>query len=361
MKLIQKALYIILILAFICFFFTDFNNNNNILYYNIENYENILDDNTELNIENHKNKIRKNKFDNHNVYDKRLFSSKYDNNIYDEYYAKHYDSIFLNKNRNNFELLKIMDIEKNKKHTKILDVGCGTGYHVNVLTKKGYNVEGIDKSSAMIENAKYKYKNAKYEIGDILDNGILDFSVYTHILCLGRTIYEIKDKETFFDNCFSLLKNNGYLIVHLINRQQFDPYKITTQNKIVYNPLNYDKKISQLIIKLDKNNEYLSKYKNNHTNNNHSDNDSDKDSDKDTIDNFLDYLDDNVKPYITFSETFKNFKTNEVKKRVNNLYMPQINIILDLAKSKNFVIKEIVDMKPSNYKNEYLYVFQKNV
>jgi hypothetical protein len=41
--------------------------------------------------------------------------------------------------------------------------------------------------------------------------------------------------------------------------------------------------------------------------------------------------------------------------------MPSINTILDLAKSKNFVIKEIIDMKPSNYKNEYLYVFQKNV
>ena len=38
------------------------------------------------------------------------------------------------------------------KYTKILDIGCGTGHHVNLLNKRyGYKIYGIDKSDDMIE------------------------------------------------------------------------------------------------------------------------------------------------------------------------------------------------------------------
>ena len=36
-----------------------------------------------------------------------------------------------------------------------------------------------------------------------------------HILCLGRTIYEIKNKEDFFESCHSLFNSNGYLVLNL--------------------------------------------------------------------------------------------------------------------------------------------------
>ena len=42
------------------------------------------------------------------------------------------------------------------KSLKILDVGCGTGRHAIELTRRGYNVTGIDLSAAQLKRAKEK-------------------------------------------------------------------------------------------------------------------------------------------------------------------------------------------------------------
>jgi len=42
------------------------------------------------------------------------------------------------------------------KSLKILDIGCGTGRHAIELTKRGYNITGIDLSEAQLERAKEK-------------------------------------------------------------------------------------------------------------------------------------------------------------------------------------------------------------
>ena len=52
------------------------------------------------------------------------------------------------------------------KDLKILDVGCGTGRHSIELTKRGYNVTGIDLSESQLERAKQKVA---------LDNLSIDF------------------------------------------------------------------------------------------------------------------------------------------------------------------------------------------
>jgi len=44
------------------------------------------------------------------------------------------------------------------KSLKILDVGCGTGRHAIELTKRGYNVTGIDLSEAQLKRAREKAK-----------------------------------------------------------------------------------------------------------------------------------------------------------------------------------------------------------
>jgi len=45
---------------------------------------------------------------------------------------------------------------KFNKSLKILDVGCGTGRHAIELTKRGYNVTGIDLSEAQLKRAREK-------------------------------------------------------------------------------------------------------------------------------------------------------------------------------------------------------------
>ena len=36
-------------------------------------------------------------------------------------------------------------------------------------------------------------------------------------------IYYIEDKKRFIDNCYNWLKPGGYFVVHLVNRDKFDP------------------------------------------------------------------------------------------------------------------------------------------
>ena len=50
------------------------------------------------------------------------------------------------------------------KTLKILDVGCGTGRHAIELTKRGYNVTGIDLSKSQLKRAKEKAKSAGLSI-----------------------------------------------------------------------------------------------------------------------------------------------------------------------------------------------------
>jgi 2-polyprenyl-3-methyl-5-hydroxy-6-metoxy-1,4-benzoquinol methylase len=50
------------------------------------------------------------------------------------------------------------------KSLKMLDVGCGTGRHAIELTKRGYNVTGIDLSESQLKRAKEKAEVANLSI-----------------------------------------------------------------------------------------------------------------------------------------------------------------------------------------------------
>ncbi|OGV20427.1 MAG: SAM-dependent methyltransferase [Ignavibacteria bacterium RIFOXYA2_FULL_37_17] len=50
------------------------------------------------------------------------------------------------------------------KTAKILDIGCGTGRHTIELTKRGYNVVGVDLSESQLKRAKEKAAEQKLQI-----------------------------------------------------------------------------------------------------------------------------------------------------------------------------------------------------
>ena len=69
--------------------------------------------------------------------------------LYKDYdkYSDFYD--IFNKYRNyNRETRFILNFTKNKKY--LLDLGCGTGTHLNILENLGYKVIGLDKSKNMV-------------------------------------------------------------------------------------------------------------------------------------------------------------------------------------------------------------------
>ena len=60
-------------------------------------------------------------------------------------------------------------------HSKVLDIGCGTGEHTILLTRLGYDVLGIDFSPHAVEQARAsaaeKGVDARFEVADAMNLG----------------------------------------------------------------------------------------------------------------------------------------------------------------------------------------------
>ena len=61
-----------------------------------------------------------------------------------------------------------------------------------------------------------KYANA-------MDSMLFETSQFSHIMCMFYTFYYLKSQEAFLRNCNKWLRHNGYLVIHIVNRNKFDP------------------------------------------------------------------------------------------------------------------------------------------
>jgi SAM-dependent methyltransferase len=293
---------------------------------------------------------------------KATFNHKIDNECYDDFYCSYYDSIFLDKNKDYNEIEYIKNL-KLKSDSRILDVGCGTGNHVNLLTDKYVDTIGIDQSPSMINIAKKNYPHCSFANKNIfnLDNTSLDNNSpdnnspdnknnnidlntkFNAVTCLGKTIYIIPDKEEFFKTVNNLLDIDGLLIIHLINRDNFEPYRTSNNSSVLFNPKKYisNIQINKKLIKYP-NLEYNSKYQK------HEQYDEQNNNDKYSM-----------LPYSIYKEEFYDYNTKNVRRNDINLYISDMNTLIDLIKSNGFIYHSKKSLDKYNYKNEYIYTFKK--
>lgn len=249
--------------------------------------------------------------------------------VYDEFYSNIYDYLVFSGIKNDFEVGEIINNTKPSETSIIADIGCGTGHHVRSLNDKHLNVIGIDISPSMIEVAKKNAPGANFKVGDALDNGLFKLNSLTHILCMYFTIYYFKDKRHFFDNAMDWLMPGGYLIVHIVDRESFDPILPPGNPLYVVSPQKYAKeRITKTKVTFD---DFV--YSANF--------DLDKDS--------------NV---ASFDEKFK-FNDGNVRKQQQKLYMEDTSAIVNIAQECGFIIKEKINLVKCAYEHQYLYVFVK--
>jgi SAM-dependent methyltransferase len=249
--------------------------------------------------------------------------------IYDDLYSEVYDYLVFNIVKNDYEVGQILNSTNPNSRSVVLDVGCGTGHHVSKLADQHLNVIGIDISSSMIKKAKDNYPGLSFIIGDVLNSNQFKMNSFTHILCLYFTIYYLKDKDLFFNNCMEWLLPGGYLIVHIVNREKFDPILPPGNPLYIVSPQKYAKeRITKTQVYFDEF-EYTSQF----------------DLVKDI----------NV---ATFNEKFK-FPDGKVRNNEHVFYMEDQDTIANKAADAGFLLHGIVDLMNCAYDYQYLYIFLK--
>lgn len=260
---------------------------------------------------------------------KDSFLFKKGTDIYDDFYSEIYDFLVFNSVKNNYEIGQIINATTPSNKSKILDVGSGTGHHVAQLAENSFDVTGIDISPSMIKKAKENFPEYNFKVADALDNGAFNSNTFTHILCMYFTIYYFEDKKVFFNNSMNWLVPGGYLIVHIVDREKFDPILPPGNPLYVVSPQKYAKeRITKTKVRFNEF-EYTS--------------------------NFNLIKDKNM---AIFDEKFK-FNDGKVRKQEHNFYMEDKDVIISQATEAGFIIKGKINLVSCAYENQYLYVLVK--
>ena len=254
------------------------------------------------------------------------FVLKKDGKSYDDFYAQIYDKIhYPNPKKELAEIFKITGADNN---STFLDVGSGTGSTLNALAESGAKCIGIDKSDAMVSIAKDNCGSSIHiKQGDVTEPIQFTRNQFTHILCLNKTIYEIEDKHAFFTNCRYWLRNGGALILHLVDKNRFNT--VVGKTFLIDNPQKY---VKERIVKSETDFgdfTYLAKY------------------------------DIKQKGASTFTETFTDAATKNVRQNERTLFMDTEEAVLKVAQQCGFSQHGKINMEPINddeFQNIYVLV-----
>jgi SAM-dependent methyltransferase len=254
-------------------------------------------------------------------------------NIYDKFYAGIYDGLFGDRAKVLFEVTQITKHALKKwgpqNSIKILDAGCGTGWHTKLLSKD-YNIIGLDRSAHMINRAKKINNTDVLKLGNMKDSTIFNRNSFTHILCLYYTIYYIDNLNKLFSNFRKWLVPRGMIVLHVVDRDNFDPLLNASSPFPLFSLQKYSKKrLTESKVHF---NDFLYKGKF----------DIDKSND-----------------IATFSEVFKYKNKSKIRKQKHKLYMPNISTILEKARNNGFKLVHKIGLIPVSFEYNYLYIFRK--
>jgi SAM-dependent methyltransferase len=259
------------------------------------------------------------------------FASKTGPDVYDDFYAQIYDQLVYNNLKNEFEIGQIVNSTHPTEKSLILDIGSGTGHHVAAWKERNYHAVGIDISEHVVTKAKSNYPNYDFSVKDAMNGSAFGADSFTLITCMYFTIYYFQDKRQFFSNCFTWLKPGGYLVVHLVNRSQFDPILPPGNPMLLVSPQKYaPKRITSTTVNFDQF-AYTADF--------------DLDAERDKA---------------VFKERFKNPDGETFRRNEHVFYMERQSVILQLAFAAGFSLVKKIDMASAHYDSQYLYVLVKD-
>ena len=123
----------------------------------------------------------------------------------------------LGKKLDDLEVQSILSNIENKDHLgSILDIGCGTGYHLKKVSEKRSfdQFVGIDYSDSYIKKARTNFSNAEFVVGSYEKIKKIDFkSELSHVLMIGLLQYLSETQAHSLSNALSSVMTSGKIII----------------------------------------------------------------------------------------------------------------------------------------------------
>lgn len=129
----------------------------------------------------------------------------------------------------NLEMPATLELLGNIKEKKILDLGCGPGFHIKYLVKNGASVKGLDISKELIHFAKKENPSVDFKIGDMekLPYKNAEFDIVLCSLVLGH----LKRWDRVLNEISRVLKAKGIFVFSIRNPISECSKKIISGNK----------------------------------------------------------------------------------------------------------------------------------
>jgi SAM-dependent methyltransferase len=100
----------------------------------------------------------------------------------------------------------------------ILDVGCGTGTNAIELSRRGYNVAGVDPSHNMIDEAMKKDSNVQFFAGYLHETISAKFDCVISMFNVVNHILSYKDLLEYFSSISDSVNDGGVFIFDCFNQ-----------------------------------------------------------------------------------------------------------------------------------------------
>ena len=219
--------------------------------------------------------------------------------------------------------------EPTKTYSVFVNIGSKTGHLTNAIKNEGYLIYGIDKSKEMIAYSEELYPGLPVKCGEPNDPMAFDHGTISHVVCIDFEIYRFENKNAFFQNCYFWLKPGGYLILHLVEREKYNPITQVCKDTI---------------------DEDVQKYSNERITNSFVD--------------FIDYTYKNEADFsrpdeVSLTETFTDTQSGHIRQNEETLYMESISTIIELAKKYGFIPKGQAILNSASDEHQYLYILER--
>lgn len=125
--------------------------------------------------------------------------------------AEYYFSIENNHRNIRDDIVLIRSIIANSVNPVVLDIGCGTGEHINLMDREGYRCFGVDNSESMLRIARLRFPDAAtYLHKNMTEIDFFDeFDLTTCLFGTFNYLIDDDDVDKVLWNTWRALKNDG--------------------------------------------------------------------------------------------------------------------------------------------------------